>query len=104
MKVLTFSELRAANIDRCEDAFHPVNDWSLTDWGCATAGEVGEGCNLIKKARRGEHVSADAIADEFADTVIYADLLCARLGVKLEDAVRRKFNAVSERCGSRERL
>lgn len=32
---------------------------------------------------------------ELADHIIYADLLAARLGVNLEAAVVRKFNAVS---------
>lgn len=44
---------RAVNVRRCEKSFFPLQDWSATDWACALAGEVGEACNLIKKARRG---------------------------------------------------
>ena len=59
---------------------------------------------MIKKRRRGETIPADAIADEIADVVIYADLLAARLGVNLEAAVQRKFNEVSQRVGSSIRI
>ena len=54
---LTFNKLREANVKRCNKHFHKLNDWSPTDWGCALAGEVGELCNFLKKARRGENVS-----------------------------------------------
>lgn len=101
---LTFEQLRDANVRRCEQAFHPVNDWSLTDWATALAGEVGEACNLIKKRRRGEEIPTEAIAEELADVVMYLDLLAARLGIDLEAAVRAKFNVVSDRRGSGIRL
>ena len=42
----------------------------------------------------------EMIADELADTVIYADLLCHRLGLSLGKAVQRKFNATSAKVGS----
>jgi NTP pyrophosphatase (non-canonical NTP hydrolase) len=101
---LNFDELRDANVRRCEDVFHVLDEWSLTDWGCAMAGEVGEACNLIKKRRRGEEIDSDDIAEEVADVVIYADLLLARLGKDLGEAVRAKFNKVSQRRGSQIRL
>lgn len=41
-----------------------------------------------------------AIADEIADTVIYADLLAARRGIDLGNAVITKFNTVSKRANS----
>jgi NTP pyrophosphatase (non-canonical NTP hydrolase) len=100
---LTFNELREANVGRCEDAFHPVDAWSPSDWACAVAGEVGEACNLIKKLRRGEDVPQQDIAFELADAVTYLDLLAARLGIDLGEAVREKFNIVSERVHSAER-
>ena len=80
------------------------------------AGEAGEACNAVKKLRRhqdGTNTSkdpaskeecVDAIAAELADTIIYADLLAARLGIDLGDAVREKFNAVSVLRGADERL
>ena len=47
--MLTFAELRDANVTRCNESFHPVDAWSGTDWACALAGEVGEACNVVKK-------------------------------------------------------
>jgi len=38
--------------------------------------------------------------DEIADMVIYADLLAQRLGRKLEDAIKNKFNQTSDKVGS----
>lgn len=109
---LKFRELRAANWKRCESVFHPVKDWSPTDWATAMAGECGEACNFVKKLRRldGADASLDseaqryalteAIAKELADLVTYADLLAARLGIDLGAAVVDKFNEISERRGS----
>tara|TARA_R100001143_G_scaffold35943_1_gene33528 strand:- start:3886 stop:4218 length:333 start_codon:yes stop_codon:yes gene_type:complete len=97
---LTFAKLRTMNTARCEQCFHPCDDWSETDWATAVAGEVGEACNLIKKRRRGEDISDRKIARELADVVIYLDLLADRMGIDLGDAVAEKFNVVSKRVGS----
>ena len=86
---LTFAQLRTANVTRCESAFHPLEDWSKMDWGCALFGELGELSNLVKKRRRGELVPLRAVADELADAAIYLDLLTARVGVDLGDAVEQ---------------
>ena len=114
--MLTFEELRRQNVSRCESVFHPLGSWSATDWACAMAGETGEACNAVKKLRRHEDgtnttkdpaTEEECIADvavELADTVIYADLLAARLGIDLAEAVRSKFNAASVLCGADERL
>lgn len=114
MSGLSFNELRDANVRRCEDAFHPVVAWSPTDWATAMAGEVGEACNVVKKLRRIDsspqigHAPVDALvadlAKELADTVIYADLLAARMGIDLGESVRAKFNEVSARVKSEVRL
>lgn len=101
---LGFDRLRSANVQRCEDVFHQLDSWSPTDWACAAAGEMGEACNLIKKLRRGEDISLTDVGYELADTVIYLDLLAARLGINLGEAVREKFNIVSDRRGSEVRL
>lgn len=101
---LTFEELRLANVERCEQSFHPCDDWTPSDWFMATAGELGEAGNLLKKVRRGEPQQRGAIADELADTLIYLDLLAHRLGIDLGEAVRSKFNVVSDRVGSEVRL
>lgn len=132
---LSFASLRQANTTRCESAYHPVGEWSLTDWLTCVAGEVGELAKelephpslyffataiskstgmlagAIKNERRRQteqdslHTIKDektrqAIADEAADIVIYLDLLLARADLDLGEAVRRKFNVVSDRVGS----
>lgn len=98
--MLTFSELRKANVERCNKHFHELEDWSPSDWSNAMAGEAGETCNLTKKIRRGEDIPLHRLADEIADVVIYADLLAARLGLDLGECVRQKFNIVSGRVKS----
>jgi NTP pyrophosphatase (non-canonical NTP hydrolase) len=116
MQELSFASLRAANVARCNEVFHPLDSWSATDWATALAGEAGETCNAVKKLRRladGTNTEKDpktvdecvsAIAVELADTVIYADLLAARLRINLGEAVRQKFNAVSALRGATQKL
>jgi NTP pyrophosphatase (non-canonical NTP hydrolase) len=96
----TFRKLREKNLARV-DVFHPLDSWSPTDWATAVAGEFGAACGLIKRLRRGENVCLETLAYELADTVIYLDLLAARLGIDLERAVEEKFDIVSHRVGSR---
>jgi len=104
---LTFSELRKANVDRCETSFHPVNEWNPLEWAGALCGEAGELANICKKMvrqgkRMGDQKSEEyipAAAEELADVVIYADLLAARLGISLSEAVSKKFNKVSQKLG-----
>lgn len=110
---LSFETLRRANVTRCVEIFHPIEDWSPTDWACAMAGECGEACNEVKKLRRlvdGTNTEKDPqdeaeckkrIAAELADLVIYADLLAARLSIDLGLSVQEKFDAVSVLRSSR---
>jgi NTP pyrophosphatase (non-canonical NTP hydrolase) len=100
---LSFEELRAVNVQRCEESFFPLDHWSPSDWACALAGEAGETCNAVKKLNRGDG-NIESVAKELADTIIQADLLAARLGITLGDAIRAKFNEVSERRNSPIRL
>lgn len=111
LRALSFAELRTTNVRRCEDVFHKLERWNPAEWSNAMAGEVGEACNIAKKIIRGdypdEHAMADAVralAKEIADVVIYADLLAARMGIDLGEAVVSKFNEVSKRRGSNIRL
>lgn len=97
MSAPTFQDLRRVNVARCNEVFHPLHSWSETDWACAAAGEMGELCNLIKKRRRGEPVHPTEVAKEIADVVIYLDLLAARMGIDVGQAVADKFNEVSIR-------
>lgn len=110
--MLDFNFLHNENIKRCEESFHGLYAWTPTDWACAMAGEMGEACNIIKKMRRlveegcpwdivlRDRTEVHKAADELADVVIYADLLAARMGTTLKEAIIRKFNEVSERVGS----
>ena len=123
MTDLNLSDLRNANLARCEipneSFFHPIKSWSPTDWATALAGECGELCNLVKKMRRivsepenlphNEDITPYALlvkaaAEEMADTLIYLDLLAARLHINLSDAVIRKFNKDSTKRLSNIRL
>jgi NTP pyrophosphatase (non-canonical NTP hydrolase) len=118
---LTFQALRAVNVAR-STRWHPggIDDWTVSDWAVAMAGEAGEVCNAVKKLNRietdcasrneaGRHFeSAEqavaAIGAELADTLLYLDLLAARLGIDLAAAVVEKFNATSRNYGFPERL
>lgn len=127
---LTFQELRDACVTRAREKFHEPSDWSNSDWGNALAGEFGEVaqelleiqnlwmnffaklrlCDTIKKQMR--QVQGDApyqelqkkLAKELADVVIYADLLAEKMGISLGEAIREKFNEVSDKRGSQIRL
>jgi NTP pyrophosphatase (non-canonical NTP hydrolase) len=95
-------QLRAASKKR--QHIFDDKEWSLPEWGNATAGEVGELCNVIKKIHRGDYTLKEAnekelIADEAADVVIYLDLLCQKAGVSLLNAIVNKFNKSSEKIG-----
>lgn len=113
---MNLNELRIANVKRCEQVFHPLHAWSAAEWACAMAGEAGEACNVAKKIKRletGTNTAKDPatldecrvlMGKELADTVIYADLLAASLGIDLGAAIRDKFNEVSKRMHSDVRL
>lgn len=114
---LLFSTLREANVRRLP-TFKNANgqpahstedgsDWTTAEWFMAVVGEVGELGNLLKKIRRGDLDDSDSntftkfmIADELADIVTYLDILAFRLQIDLGEAVREKFNVVSQRVDS----
>lgn len=102
------ARLREASAIRCEDGFkQPMQgegSWSPLEWGGAMAGEVGELLNLIKKVHMGRPITKEAIADEMADVMIYLDLLAFVFDIDLDAAIVRKFNLVSDRIGSTEKL
>jgi len=97
------TRFRMLNVERSAESFHHrLHDWSEMEWGAATAGELGELLNVLKKRRRGD-ADAPSIADcarEAADTICYLDLLLARMRVDMARAVTLKFNEVSRRVGS----
>lgn len=108
--MMTFQRFSALNAARCRDGFkHDLKDWSPSDWMTATMGELGEAANVVKKLNRvrdninGNKETADALreklAGELADTFIYLDLMCQALGIDLESAVTRTFDAKSREIG-----
>ncbi len=110
LEPLNFAELRRANFERLPhfknnlgQPAHDVadgSDWSLGDWMTAVCGELGEAANVLKKIRRGDHTLNAAkpeLADEFADVVIYLDILAARCGIDLGNAIRSKWNYTSRK-------
>lgn len=114
---LMLGALRQANILRIPEfkngrgepahAQRDGSDWCLAQWCNAMTGEVGEAANIIKKIERGD-VTLDearpALAKEFADVLIYLDILAFRAGVDLSTATIDKFNEVSVRVGCNVRL
>jgi len=91
-----------------------LNEWSLSDWAVATAGEMGEALNLVKKLNRerdgivGNSLTTNELksklADELADVAIYLDIMAASEGIDLAQAIVTKFNRTSEKVGFPERL
>ena len=106
---LSFEQLRQVSYERATTVFNHTEglvDWSPAEWSNAMAGETGEACNMTKKLLRDGPEAVDMIelGYEIADVVIYADLLATRMGFKLEDLIRAKFNKVSKKKGSDLRL
>jgi len=112
-------KLRELNVERCERYFFHLRAWNALEWAGAAAGEAGEAANVASKMRRHE-VLYDVgngtynpsemakyrkqLAEEVADTIIYLDLLCASQDIDLEEAIRAKFNKVSEEHGFEKQL
>lgn len=106
--MITYHSLRGANLARVGYFNHTLEGWSVAQWACALAGEVGELCNLVKKDFRrkdaGDTVTRQMLSDEIADIAIYLDLLAARLGIDVAQAVQDKFNSKSREVDSPIRL
>lgn len=121
-KSLTFKKLTKVNYQRCK-RWHQsssLDDWSISDWACAMAGEAGEVCNAVKKLKRlqcqyksvndkGREIRSleeakKKIGEEIADTVMYLNLLSIRLGLDMEDEVVKKFNSTSKKYKFPDRL
>lgn len=113
---LTLEDLRNTNLSRAM-VWHPdgIEEWSVNDWAVALGGEAGECLNKCKKLKRidsnirqangmDREQMVQAIGEEIADVVLYADLLASRLGFRLEDLLVSKFNDTSIREGFSHRL
>ena len=101
---LSFADLRLANDTRQTEWAGDV-EVDLSFRGNELGGEVGEALNVIKKLERerlgirGSRDTLEHLAQELADVVICVDLIAAKVGIDLSDAVRDKFNATSEKVG-----
>lgn len=101
---LDLRDLHAANIAR-QAEWCPDQVPDLSFRGNELGGECGEAQNVIKKLERerqgwrGSRATKDDLADELADVVICADLCAVTADIDLGAAVRRKFNATSEKQG-----
>lgn len=109
---VSLEDLRFINVVRSREGFgHDLKSWSSLEWAGAAAGEMGEAANVAKKIarvegglvfRKGEgdlEQLREKLGDEIADTIIYLDLLAAREGINLSEAIVRKFNRTSEEHG-----
>lgn len=107
--MLTFNQLRAANVERAKE-WDPEDKLSRLFYAVALAGEVGEACNAVKKMEReeaqvaGSRTSLSELGKELADIVIYADILARKAGINLGQAVQDKFNETSRKYGMKTRI
>ena len=113
MSNLSFNVLREANrarLPQFKNARGEIahsqadgSDWALSAWSNAVLGELGEAANIIKKIERGDFSLEEArpgLAKELSDAVTYLDILAARSGINLGQAIIDKFNEISRRVGS----
>lgn len=119
---MTILGLFETNVERAKK-WHPggIEEWSALEWAGAMTGEAGEAANAAKKLKRVESqlqninepgrslidvaTAQVAVASECADTILYALLLMARVGVTDPEATLRTiFNRKSEEYGFSERV
>lgn len=103
---MTFRRFQQVNAQRCEEAFGHIpggaEEWPIQNWALAIAGEAGELCNLVKKCLRGDFTvesQRQAILDELADIICYADLAMTHMQANTGEALAHKFDEVSQRRG-----
>ena len=106
---MTFSERNRIRCESPNGFNHKLESWSLSDWLTATAGELGEAANIIKKLNRvrdgipgntetPEQLRA-MLAEELADVDIYLDLLTQAAGFDLETIRELKFAKTNAKLG-----
>lgn len=106
---LRLTDLRSAN-QRRQKEWDKDNQIDAAYRGNELAGEVGEACNVLKKLERerrgiaGSRATVQQLREELADVIICVDLVAMMYDIDLGDAVRRKFNATSEKIGLSTRL
>ena len=119
---LTLKRIFETSVSRAK-RWHPggIEEWSALEWAGAMCGEAGEAANAAKKLRRIElsmqnidkramplTTEAEAkllVAQEACDTILYAILLLARVGIiDPEQILCDVFDSKSEEYGFPERL
>ncbi len=97
-----------------------IEEWTVLEWAGAMCGEAGEAANVAKKIRRHDLEAWNGtatksnpldraslrkkLAQELADTILYAVLVAEREGLDLHHAVIEIFNLKSKEAGFPERL
>lgn len=102
--MLTFEELAKANYERNEKYFKEFcGNWDAVDWSNALCGEAGEYANFTKKKKRNmkpsDNIPKEELGKELADVILYACLAAIYSDINLEEAVKQKFNEVSDEIG-----
>jgi NTP pyrophosphatase (non-canonical NTP hydrolase) len=106
---MSLNTLRVVNEIRQQE-WDPNDQITIEYRGNELAGEVGEACNVIKKLARerlgirGTRATMAQLAEELADVVICVDLIAMQAGIDLDESVRQKFNATSEKYGLKTRM
>jgi NTP pyrophosphatase (non-canonical NTP hydrolase) len=105
--MITFEYVQEANRARGKAWHGDAAEWTMSDWGVALGGEVGEALNIIKKLNRerdglvGNNKSKaeleEALGKELADIVHYSMIIANVLGIDLGKTVAAKFNEISIR-------
>ncbi len=109
MDMQRFSEENRRRCEHPKGFNHALDSWSVSDWFTAVMGELGEAANVAKKLNRvrdgipgnkeTEEELRVKLGRELADTYIYLDLLCQRVGVDLSACVRQAFFEKSIQIG-----
>jgi NTP pyrophosphatase (non-canonical NTP hydrolase) len=112
---LNFMTLRNANIERAKE-WQTDEEFSPLFYAVATGGECGEALNVMKKLERNRIDAKSSsnikpstatladLADEMAHTIIYMDLWAASVGIDLQKAIIKSFNAKSVEMGFKTKL
>lgn len=104
MSDLTISELQSANYRRNKE-WDPQEKLTGLFFATELAGEVGEACNVVKKLYResldipGSRATDTQLGEELADVIIVACLLANYFDLNLDQIIRDKFNATSDKIG-----
>lgn len=114
---LDLQELRDKSVKRAIEGFKCYDNQPILYWTTALAGELGELCNMVKKMERvagggvdggssytAADITTDMLKEEIGGIAIYLDLLAARLGISLEEAIIHTFNSKSEKYGFPQKL